>query len=211
MLVCAGGSNLKVLCMPAFYCVVLIVMFCFFIQRRKIDFFSLWFAGLVAISPPYIVGYFYIPPLINSPENIGVNAYCVMLLLLFSVMASAIYSDISFRECTAVSCSSVHLSRMGGLSLFLALLSVVGLVFFLVFVGIDRLAGVRSGARLGALESGLLSKIILFAMYSTLLGFASKKSVSFIVGLSVLFVLYFISPSRSFLVMTFLAVMVFYF
>lgn len=183
----------------------------FFIFRRRVDLFLLWFVGLFAISPPYFFGYIYIPPLIRSPEGVANESYFVMVLNVLFVLVFAIVFDKTHRFRKLNYYSEAYLKRLSGFSFLLTFFSFFLFVIVVGFVGVDALSNHRSGSNLGAIESGLVSKAILFAMYSVLFGFFSRNILGTAIGFMVLVLMYLISPSRSFLFITFLSVLMVFF
>lgn len=184
---------------------MILAMSVFFICRKKVDMFSLWFAGVVAISQPYVVGYFYIPPLINTPENINASSYLVIFITLFVIFFSSLFYDYKYKHTSHCLYVNPHLNKIYGYSSALACLAIIFMIISFYYIGLEKFYGRRSGGNLGAIESGLISKTILFSMYAAFFGFYTKNTASTIVGLFILIAIYSVSPSRSFLFITFLS------
>lgn len=197
--------------MQVFYVLFMALVSTFFIYRRRVDLFLLWFLAVFAISPPYFFGFIFIPPLINVPEGVEDESYLLMTLNVSIVLISAALFDKTKVNAPVSHCSDIRLKRLSDFSYFLALISLTLLIIVLIFVGADVLSNHRSGVSLSALESGLVSKTILFATYSILFGFFSKNSLSTIVGFSTLISMFVISPSRSFIFISFLSILMVFF
>jgi|SRR5690554_504191 len=191
--------------MQILYIIIILAMSVFFICRRKIDMFALWFASIIAISQPYMVGYFYIPPLINTPENINASSYLVIFITLFVIFFSSLFYDYKYKHTSHCLYVNPYLNKIYGYSSALACLAIIFMIISFYYIGLEKFYDRRSGGNLGAIESGLISKTILFSMYAAFFGFYTKNTASTIVGLFILIAMYSVSPSRSFLFITFLS------
>jgi len=196
--------------MQIIYISAMVLALLFFLYRRKVDLFALSFAGIFAASPPYLFGYIFIPPLVAMPESLIIEVYLVMLLILSSLVCFALVFDRHHKKDSLTHFSKTRQESFGPFALVLFFFSAALLALSISFIGIDAISSIRHGAKLTPLESGAISKTILFATYSALFSVISKRYILAAASLLILLILFIISPSRSFLFIVISSIMMLY-
>lgn len=183
----------------------------FFIYRRRVDLFSLWFASICAVSPPYLVGFLHVPPLIVTPEIINTESYLLMIFMLSSLATFAFIFDQNHPSKITQLNPQQNRAIFRKFSLLLFTLSAIFLAFAITYIGIGTISKIRAGAEISPLDSAIISKLILFATYSVLFSFLSKSHIISIAGISVLMLLFFMLPSRSYIFIAICSILMIHF
>lgn len=194
--------------------VSLLLVFIYFLQRRKVDFSSVFFASYLAYSAPYILGTIYIPPLIMTPTAISFESYLLMLNVLYTLALSTCFFDnLLMKKMKIIGNSKTKITFPAAkeFAFVLTVLTIILFIFMVILVGFEAIINRRTSNTLTLLEQSILSKVILFTTYTILTSFLIKNKKGIIVGGGILITLFALTPSRSFIFNAVMTLVILYF